>query len=61
VSIQEILPEDNSWLQAWDVRLNGQNIGDVIRETEKGCSCNGNHYRSGYQAANVAVEEFLKP
>jgi hypothetical protein len=57
VSIQEISLEDN-WLQSWDVQLNGQNIGDVIWETDKGCSCNGLHYRSVYQAANVAAEEF---
>jgi hypothetical protein len=59
VSIEEISYQDhNSLLQAWDVLLNGQPIGDVIWETDRGCSCNGLHYRSVYQAANVAAEEF---
>lgn len=60
VSILEIDYQDhNCLLQAWDVLLYGEKICDVVWETEQGCQCNGLHYRSVYQAANVAAEQFV--
>jgi hypothetical protein len=58
VTIEPLETFANCRLRAWDVLVNGRTIGDTVWETEKGCQYNGRNFRSAYQAANVAAEEW---